>query len=303
MAYTNLISLFKAICDAIRAKAGITGRINHQDIPAKIAAIQTPSDGSIPTKISSDLIVSGATVTAPAGYYASAASQSVTTATQATPSITVSSSGLITASATQSAGYVSSGTKSATPVQLNIHSGGTYSAGYSENQSGVTIDAGRYLTGALTMNLYDPNLKAENIAEGVSIFGVTGTLELGEEVDVVSTNASADISDDSTGLYLYTSDHEIVAKHANEYPHFMFVFQNESGFNSGVGGIIYAYITASNVSFATGKNDNDESFYWNMPEWMTISKDSAGVYLSSESTSSEQRQFIGNYTVVLVYYK
>ena len=36
------------------------------------------------------------------------------TATQATPSITVSSSGLITASATQTAGYVSAGTKSET---------------------------------------------------------------------------------------------------------------------------------------------------------------------------------------------
>lgn len=36
------------------------------------------------------------------------------TATQATPSISVNSSGLITASATQSAGYVASGTKSAT---------------------------------------------------------------------------------------------------------------------------------------------------------------------------------------------
>jgi hypothetical protein len=36
------------------------------------------------------------------------------TATQATPSISISNSGLITASSTQSAGYVVKGTKSAT---------------------------------------------------------------------------------------------------------------------------------------------------------------------------------------------
>ena len=41
MAYTNLISLFKAICDAIRSKTGTTESINHQDIPAKIKAIET----------------------------------------------------------------------------------------------------------------------------------------------------------------------------------------------------------------------------------------------------------------------
>lgn len=70
--------------------------------------------GTIPTKTTNDLTASGATVTVPAGYYASQATKSVTTATQATPSISVSTGGLITASATQSAGYVSAGTKSGT---------------------------------------------------------------------------------------------------------------------------------------------------------------------------------------------
>jgi len=41
MAYTTLSDLFKGICDAIRAKDGTTGTINHQDIPTRISAITT----------------------------------------------------------------------------------------------------------------------------------------------------------------------------------------------------------------------------------------------------------------------
>ena len=94
------------------------------------------------------------------------------TATQATPSITVSSAGLITASATQSAGYVSSGTKSATK-QLTTQEAKTVTPTTS-NQTAVA--SGRYTTGAITVK-GDANLKADNIKSGVSIFGVAGTYE------------------------------------------------------------------------------------------------------------------------------
>lgn len=40
MAYANLTDLFKGICDAIRAKKGTTGTINHQDIPSEIESIE-----------------------------------------------------------------------------------------------------------------------------------------------------------------------------------------------------------------------------------------------------------------------
>lgn len=45
---------------------------------------------------------------------------------------------------------------------------------YTPNTSNQTITSGTYLTGTQTIK-GDANLKAENIAEGVSIFGVTGT--------------------------------------------------------------------------------------------------------------------------------
>lgn len=130
--------------------------------------------GTIASKGSGDLSASGKTVTVPAGHYPSQVSKSVATATQATPSISVSSAGLITASATQSAGYVSSGTRSAT-YQLTTQSGKTVTPGTSLQ---TAVSSGRYTTGAVYV-AGDTNLKAENIKSGVSIFGVAGTLEAG----------------------------------------------------------------------------------------------------------------------------
>ena len=127
--------------------------------------------GTISSRTSSDLTASGATVTVPAGHYASQATKSVATATQATPSISVDTAGKITASATQSAGYVSSGTKSATK-QLTVQAAQEITPGTSDK----TIASGLYLTGTQTIK-GDSNLKAANIKSGVSIFGVAGSLE------------------------------------------------------------------------------------------------------------------------------
>lgn len=102
------------------------------------------------------------------------------TTTQATPSISVSSSGLITASSTQTAGYVSAGTKSSTK-QLTTKGATTYTP----NTSNQTISSGTYLTGTQTIK-GDSNLVASNIKKNVSIFGVTGTLEEGTTEDLTS---------------------------------------------------------------------------------------------------------------------
>lgn len=109
-----------------------------------------------------------------AGIYAnsvsSGSSGDATVVEQATPTISVSTSGLITATATQEAGLVAAGTKSATK-QLTTQTAQTITPGTSDK----TIASGRYLTGTQTIK-GDSNLKAENIKSGVSIFGVTGSL-------------------------------------------------------------------------------------------------------------------------------
>lgn len=138
-----------------------------------INAITASYVGSgVTRRSSSDMTMSGATVTAPAGYYASAGTKTITAATQATPTISINNSGLITSTVTQSAGYVSAGTKSAT-LQLTTKAAATITPGTS-NQ---TIAAGTYLTGAQTI-VGDADLVASNIINGVQIFGVTGNVVL-----------------------------------------------------------------------------------------------------------------------------
>lgn len=112
------------------------------------------------------------------------------TATQATPSITVSSAGKITASATQTAGYVSAGTKSGTK-QLTTQAAKTVTP---TTSSQTAVASGVYTTGAVTV-AGDANLVAGNIKSGVSIFGVAGGYEGS------SITPSGTISITSNGTY------------------------------------------------------------------------------------------------------
>lgn len=152
--------------------------------------------GNIPSKSSSNLTVSGATVTAPAGYYPTAATKTIDSGstTQNAPTIN-SSTGLVTATATVTAGYQGASTKSNT-LQLTTQAAQTITPG-TTNQ---TIAAGKYLTGAQTI-AGDENLVSGNIAEGVSIFGVTGTYSGGTD----TTDATATANDILSGKTAYVN--------------------------------------------------------------------------------------------------
>ena len=146
-------------------------------------AAGTKYTGSIQTRTTSDLTVSGATITAPATGGVSVPATSIT----ANPSISVSSSGLITATTTASQsvspsiteGYITTGTagtitvSGSTTEQLVTKAATTYTPTTSDQ----TIAAETYLTGAQTIK-GDSNLQAQNIASGVTIFGVTGSLTI-----------------------------------------------------------------------------------------------------------------------------
>ena len=130
---------------------------------------------------STDLTVSGATVTAPAGYYASAATKSVASTTRATPTISVNSSGLITATVTQSAGYVTAGTTSTTS-QLSTQAGKTVTPSQSAQ---TAVASGKYTTGTITVAA----IPSEYIVPEGSI-SITAN---GTDIDV-SQYATADVA-------------------------------------------------------------------------------------------------------------
>lgn len=123
---------------------------------------------------------------------------------QATPAITVSSTGLITAAAVQTAGYVAEGTKSATK-QLTTKAAATIIPG-AANQ---TIAAGTYLTGAQTIK-GDANLLAANIKSGVSIFGVAGAFTGSNNAYVVQKTYTTDTSGEITFSLPFTPSTMVV---------------------------------------------------------------------------------------------
>jgi hypothetical protein len=187
MAHDKLIDSAKldgamtATADAIRGKTGKTADIPWDEstgFASEIASITTETEPNLQAKTATPS-TSAQTIKPDSGYdgLSQVTVNAMPTATQATPTISVSSAGLITAAATQTAGYVAAGTKSATK-QLTTQAAKTVTPSTS-NQTAVA--SGRYTTGAVTVK-GDANLKAANIAKGVSIFGVTGTLASGAKI-------------------------------------------------------------------------------------------------------------------------
>lgn len=147
--------------------------------------------GSIPSKSSSDLTVSGATVTVPAGNYASQATKSVANGSVTSPAtITGTSASVSTGTNTltltktvsvtpnvTTAGYVSSGTAGNASVSLTASVTTKAAATITPGTTNQTIASGTYLTGAQTI-AGDANLVSGNIVAGKSIFSVQGSAQI-----------------------------------------------------------------------------------------------------------------------------
>ena len=166
----------------------------------KVGAISSTYVGSdIPKNDDTDLSVSGATVTVPAGYYEEDASASVVNGSVTQNAPTINSTGLITATSTVTAGYVTAGTKSNT---LQMTTKGATSYPYTTLASS-TISAGTYLTGDQTiLQAYTSGISAGNIKHGQvvkvgdtdnngRIHNITGTFTKASTVSSGQTAAAA----------------------------------------------------------------------------------------------------------------
>lgn len=147
-----------------------------------VGAVSSTYVGSgVVRKSSTDLSATGSTVSVPAGYYADDASKSVATTTQATPTIDISATGLITASATQSTGYVSGGTKTATE-QMTVQEAKTVIPSTSKQ---TAVAAGTYVTGQVDVAA----IPVSDITDSI-INGASNVQETGESIDSFTVNVS-----------------------------------------------------------------------------------------------------------------
>ena len=162
---SDKLALLRQIKEAFRAAITGKGQTISDDEPfsawpAKVEAIETGVQ--LPTLTNPGAAGDLRSGKQLIGQDGSTVNGSLSEVTQATPGISVSSSGLITASSTQSGGIVTAGTKSATK-QLSSSD--------------------------------DADFIAENIKKGYTIFGVTGTMNYIEPATVTVTNDHNYIND------------------------------------------------------------------------------------------------------------
>jgi hypothetical protein len=194
LADNNVTASFNSATGLITATDVVSENPNNPGLSMYTANLTTITDTlQLPVKTSSDMEASGATVTAPSGWYASDATKTV-------PSMTLPTSASSSGSGTRKATIASSNStqyiniptgynSAAAYYQLSAPAAMTLPTTTSSTSSGTlktTVTPGtanKYInipTGNNTAAAYytvsgDSNLVAGNIKSGTSIFGVTGS--------------------------------------------------------------------------------------------------------------------------------
>jgi hypothetical protein len=185
-----------AIGNAIRAEKNSTQKMTLNQMNTELQMFADTDTGTI----SSKEVVSGysaysqgqkinGSITNYTGTYEDGVSGNVAPVEQATPKITISTSGVITATNNQQGGYVKAGTKTSNEYMK------TYgSQTFTPKSTNQTLLKNHYLTGDITIK-GDSNLTNANIMSGKTLFGKSGTY---------TGDATATIKDVAEGKTFYS---------------------------------------------------------------------------------------------------
>jgi len=273
-------------------------------VTVNVGAISSSYVGSgITRRSSTDLSASGATVTAPAGYYSSNATKSVqagsattpATTITANPSISVGSDGKITATVnksqnvtpTVSAGYVSSGTAGAIGVtgsatsQLSTQAGKTVTPTESEQ---TAVASGKYTTGAVKVGA----ISSTYVGSGITQRSSSDLSASGDTVSVpsgyYSSNASKSVATGTAGTPTATKVVDTSEAAALITPS----VTNTTGYITGGTKTGTAFYVTAGELVAGNSATADEAGSWSVDdlETLVIPAGTAGTPSASKSISN-----------------
>ena len=196
------------------------------------------------------------------------------------PSISVSSSGIITAtSGVSTSGYLSTSASKSNTKSLTTASGGTYTLNAGES---ITRAAGTYLTSALSVT-------AANVSGG----GSSG----GSGYDIYTATATSDETSSESYVYFPSSSiHNGVYSYVT--PTYMILYQED--YNDG---IIWLMAHEGSVCSLGCCEKNDFSYHLYNTNWLTINFGSGIEFLGDPASSNPKTAFNGEYRITLVYSK
>ena len=163
----------------------------------KIGAISSTYVGSgVTRRDDTDLSASGATVTAPAGYYASSASKSISSGTEGTPTATkgtVSNHSIsVTPSVTNTAGYITGSTITGTAVSVAASELVSGTKSITANGTGIDVTNYKYVDVSIQSLSSSDALITVLVETGSTVTATKGAVTLTPTMWAVSDDAAAD---------------------------------------------------------------------------------------------------------------
>lgn len=235
---------------------------------------------SIPSRSSSDLTVSGATIIAPAGYYSSSASASVSSGTEGTPTATkgtVSNHSIsVTPSVTNSAGYISGSTKNGTAVTvsaselvsgtLTVDSSGTKDV---TNYASASVPAGTAGTPSATKGTVSNHSVSVTPSVTNSTGWISGGTKTGTAVTVSASelvSGNKEITENGTNIDVSTYSTVSVAVPSSGSKNVQ-VVQGTTRTNSSsltaIGGTLTVSKTGTyDIYYSTMRTNTSSSYIW-----------------------------------------